>query len=256
MCILFLAINQHSDYPLIICANRDEFHHRPTKAAHFWTEYPDMLAGKDLQAGGSWLGINKAGKFAAITNLRTGRPLAENKKSRGELVTLTLAENSIITKDWLEHNCHQYNPFNLIYGRLQDLSCFNSGSGQQSVLKDGFHAISNGSMDDVWPKMAKGERQLESVVKSNKSIDAEVLLTLLMDQEKVESQDLPKTGLTTDWEHLLSSIFICSERYGTRSSSLILQKAESGIEFVEAEYDIQGNRVNQTLFSFSLNNNS
>jgi len=255
MCILFLAINQDSDYPLIICANRDEFHQRPTQAAHFWPDNSNLLAGKDLEAGGSWLGVNKAGYFAAITNLRTGQPPSENKKSRGDLVMLALQSDSLINKQWLEQYSHQYNPFNLIYGSLHKLFCFNSASGQQTTLSDGFHAISNASMDDVWPKMTKGERGLESLVKSNQKIDKDKLLLLLQDQTKVELGHLPNTGIPVEWEQLLSSIFICSEKYGTRSSSLVLQKEDSSIEFLEVQYDVQGKQVNLSSFTFPLNTN-
>jgi len=156
MCILFLSIKQHPDYPLIICANRDEFHQRPTERAHFWQQYPHTLAGKDLQAGGSWLGINKAGYFAAITNIRTGNSPEVGKKSRGELVTWALKPNSIINEAWLQQYSQQYNPFNLIYGSLNNLACFNSILNEQTLLTEGIHAISNGSINDVWPKMTHG----------------------------------------------------------------------------------------------------
>jgi len=255
MCILFLAINKHHKYPLIICANRDEFHQRPTKDAHFWDQYPDMLAGKDLQAGGSWLGINKTGKFAAITNIRTGDKPGIGNKSRGELVTCALKTNSVINKDWLQQNSHQYNPFNLIYGSVNNLVCFNSISNEQTHLQDGFHAISNGNMDDMWPKMMSGVKQLESMVQSKESFDRIKLLTMLQDQKPAEDNQLPSTGVPLIWERLLSSIFICNENYGTRSSTIILQKQDKTIDFSELEYDQQGRVMNQNNYLFPIKEN-
>jgi len=249
MCILFLAIKQHPEYPMLICANRDEFHDRSTQSAHFWSEYPELLAGKDLEEGGSWFGINKDRKFAAITNIRSGNKLSEDKKSRGKLVTMSLLTNNNINQQWLEEHCDEYNPFNLIYGTLENLYYFNSITQEHTLLKEGFHAISNGSMDDIWPKMAKGERQLEAVVKSAVAINPANLLAILRDQSRPTNQQLPSTGISVQMEQLLSSIFICSTNYGTRSSSLILQKSDNSVEFIEAAYDRFGSEVNMNSFS-------
>ncbi len=250
MCILFLAINRHSEYPLIICANRDEFYERPTSAAHFWNDATSMLAGKDLQAGGSWLGVTKQGRFAAITNIRIGTKISQDRKSRGELVTMALAENSPINAEWLEQHSDEYSPFNLVYGPLNGLVCYNSVSKRHIVLSDGFHAVSNGELDDVWPKMAKGERQLEALVRSNQAIESEQLFSILKDREKAEESLLPDTGVPIEWERLLSSIFICSDGYGTRSSCLLLQNNNSAIEFTEKQYNESGKSVGEQSFSF------
>jgi uncharacterized protein with NRDE domain len=249
MCILFLAINQHREYPLLICANRDEFYQRPTSAAHFWSDRPSILAGKDLQAGGSWLGVNKQGYFAAITNIRTGEKSVQDKLSRGELVTLALQQDSPITTPWLELHGDLYNPFNLVYGSLEHLVCYNSVSKKHTSLSDGFHAISNGELDDVWPKMARGEKQLEAIVNLNQLIEPAQLFSILKDQQQAQENLLPKTGVSVEWEQLLSSIFINSTEYGTRSSCLILQKNNRSIELIERQYNEQGNTVGQLNFS-------
>lgn len=248
MCILFLAINQHSKYPLIICANRDEFYQRPTAAAHFWLDNPSMLAGKDLQAGGSWLGVNRKGIFAAVTNIRTGVNQPLDKRSRGELVTKVLEQKSEITPAWLESNGENYSPFNLVYGPLNNLVCFNSVSKKQVKLIDGFHAVSNGELDDIWPKMARGEKQLESVVKLNQPIESEQLFSILKDQQKAKESLLPDTGVAIEWESLLSSIFINSPEYGTRSSCLILQENDHTFELIERQYNEKGKSVGQKTF--------
>ena len=240
MCILFLAINQHPEHPLIICANRDEFYARPTLAAHFWSNKTHLLAGKDLKAGGSWLGINTNGQFAAITNIRTGSKQSSTKKSRGELVTLSLETESIIDLSWLKKHSDEYNPFNLIYGSLNHLKCYNSQIKQQVELSNGFHAISNGLLDDVWPKMAKGEQKLEKLVSSSKTINYDELFSILKDQTQAEDADLPDTGIALEWEKRLSAIFINSPEYGTRSSCILLLDKNNKIEFVEQAYNEQG----------------
>lgn len=240
MCILFLAINQHIDYPLIICANRDEFYNRPTRDAQFWSDKPHLLAGKDLHAGGSWLGVNTQGAFAAITNIRTNIQNTSFKKSRGELVTMALQPDSIINFDWLKEHSDEYSPFNLTYGSLEQLNCYNSLQKTQARITDGFHAISNGSLDDIWPKMAKGELQLEKLVSLNHTIEREKLFSILKDQTQADDTELPDTGIPREWEKKLSSIFINSTDYGTRSSCLLLQNINGEIEFVERTYDENG----------------
>ncbi len=249
MCILFLAINQHPDHPLIICANRDEFYARPTLGVHFWPTKPHLLAGQDLQAGGSWLGINTLGTFAAITNIRTGNKQSSTKKSRGELVTLALEPNSSVDINWLKKHSDEYNPFNLIYGQLDQLNCFNSLLKQQTALSSGFHAISNGSLDDVWPKMAKGESRLEQIVSSNQTIKIDELLAILKDSTQAEDPLLPNTGIPIEWERKLSSIFINTSEYGTRSSGILLQNKNGEVEFIELTYDTNGNNGEQNSFT-------
>ena len=250
MCILFLAIKQHSEYPLVICANRDEFYQRPTSAAHFWSDYPSILAGKDLQAGGSWLGVNKQGYFAAVTNIRTASKQAQDMKSRGELVTTALQKDSAITPIWLARHSDQYNPFNLIYGPLESLVCYNSVSKTHSRLTDGFHAVSNGKLDDIWPKMAKGGKKLEAIINLNQRIEPEQLFSILTDQEKAPESQLPDTGVSLELERLLSSIFINSPEYGTRSSCVLLQTNDQTVEFIEVQYDQYAESVGQRRFVF------
>lgn len=253
MCILFLAIQQHPDFPLIICANRDEFHQRPTRAAGFWPHQPDVLAGQDLQAGGTWLGVNRSGYYAAVTNIRTGVAADTSKLSRGALVTRTLQQDTDISPDWLAQHADQYNAFNLIYGNSSDMYCFNSMTKSQVVLTKGFHAISNGRLDDIWPKMARGEQKLEAILSSETSVCPQQLLAVLQDQTKAPDEQLPDTGIPAEWEKLLSSIFICSDEYGTRSSTIILQNRDHIIDFTEAQYDPQGKQTGQNHYSFRLN---
>ncbi len=253
MCILFIAVKQHTHYPLIICANRDEFYARPTKKAHFWDDKPGLLAGKDRQAGGTWLGI-RGNKFAAVTNLRLGdlstesnKDVAMEKRSRGELVPMALEHHCQIDLQWLQQHCSQYRPFNLVYGTLGSLRCFNSFNQREVQLQAGVTAISNGAIDEHWPKMERGRRNLERLLAQNSELNKEQLIDLLNDRTQAASDQLPNI-LPVKYERLLSSIFISSPAYGTRSSNLVLQSKRGDTEFVEIQYDEEGNRIGQNQF--------
>ncbi|WP_298775968.1 NRDE family protein [uncultured Shewanella sp.] len=252
MCILFIALKVLPDYPLIICANRDESHNRLTQAAHFWPPENTLLAGKDLIAGGTWLGINKQGNIAAITNIRTPEQKTHNPKTRGELPLLALAQsNSPIFFSWLKENDIKYHPFNLLYGNEHSLHCYNSQTQTNSTLAPGFHAVSNGTLDDIWPKMAKGNNALEQYLNTHSTPIITELLALLTDTQQAEDKYLPHTGISLDWERLLSSIFIKHPKYGTRSSSIILINRQKQVSFTEVRFNNQGHQIDQQTFYFN-----
>ncbi|AQS40602.1 hypothetical protein Sps_05539 [Shewanella psychrophila] len=251
MCILFIALNKHPKYPLIVCANRDEFHHRPTEQAHFWQPNNEILAGKDLEAGGTWLGINRRGGFAALTNLRDPLRQQSEMRSRGELVLKSLEAHSQITPDWLKEHGSHYNPFNLIYGDVSKLYCFNSIANSLTRLDSGFHSISNGALDDIWPKMSRGTQALQASISSCEEPDIDTLLTIMKDETRAEDTELPQTGIGLEWERLLSSIYIKHEEYGTRSTSIMLQDNAGNSRFVEVRYDGKGRNLGRQEFHIS-----
>lgn len=252
MCILFFAIKQHPKYPVIICANRDEFHQRPTQAMHWWSEKENaLLAGKDLQAGGTWLGLTKQGRFSALTNFRQPQLFDQNKKSRGDLVlqALSLSDNKITTL--LENSAPSYNGFNLVFGQLNSLICFNSVSQKQQQLSHGFHSLCNGALDDVWPKMALGQTQLANTISdfTDQPLNIEKLFNLMQNAQQAKVESLPSTGIPLDWEQLLSSIFIVSPQYGTRTTNIITQNSEGKISVYDRSYDKQGKCTEEQCFS-------
>lgn len=251
MCILFVAINAHPQYPLIICANRDEFHHRPTAPAHFWLPEQTLLAGKDMQAGGTWFGVNKRGQIAGVTNLRLPLNSQQAMRSRGELITKALSSSSLISPNWLFEHCDDYLPFNLVFGQGTDLYCFNSMSRETVKLTNGFHAISNGALDDIWPKMAKGQQALETLINQSQEINPQALIQLMRDDSLPKDSDLPNTGVGLEWERRLAAIYIRHPDYGTRSTSILLQDTR-GIHFTEVRYDGKGRQLGQQDFHFTL----
>lgn len=249
MCILFLAIETHPDYPLIICANRDEFHHRPTQPAHLWSSENNLIAGKDLQAGGTWLGLSQQGQFAGLTNLRVPALIGEDLKSRGELVIKALSTDKPLESDWLETHCAEYNPFNLVFNIKDQFFCFNSITKTFDPLSPGFHAISNGAMDDTWPKMAKGEQALEALIQNGSDISIDELIALMKDETQPDDDLLPSTGIALEWERRLSSIYIRHPEYGTRSTSIILKNNLGQYQFVEVRYDGKGRQLGRQDFT-------
>lgn len=241
MCILFIALKQHPKYPVIICANRDEFHNRPTQSMHLWHK-EQLLAGKDLQAGGTWLGLTESQHFSALTNFRQPDLIDATKTSRGDLVVQTLSKENIQSnhekiENHLNKNSDVYNGFNLIYGSLEKLRCFDSVNKTTKNMEDGVFSICNGALEDNWPKMTLGEQQLKQLIDDgSQNIDHHSLIKMMKNDLKATEQAMPKTGLTLDREKLLSSIFIESPDYGTRSTVIITKDIDGLIEITETTY--------------------
>ena len=253
MCILFFAINKHPDYPVIICANRDEFHHRPTQKMHLWPQ-ANILAGKDLQAGGTWLGLDNAGNFSALTNYRQADKLDRQKKSRGDLVlnALCAQQSHLPDQQFAEHlttAAKEYNGFNLIFGQLSKLYCFDSINQKLITIDHGFHSICNGALDDIWPKMARGQQQLEQIIGQAKPLDINQLFTVMTDQTQAPFEQLPNTGISQKLEQLLSSIFIISPEYGTRSTTIITVTKNAEAVVYERNYLPSGAVAEQQTFN-------
>ncbi|MFD2166385.1 NRDE family protein [Thalassotalea euphylliae] len=249
MCILFIALNQHPEYPLILCANRDEFRARKTQQMHWWSN-KNLLAGKDMQAGGSWLTVTPDGDIAALTNIREPQKADNTLRSRGELVLKVnkLSASALATD--LTSNRHHYQGFNLIYSKDNAFTCFNSRQNQFIKFTDGIHSVCNGALDDEWPKMAKGKKALESYICEQPDINHSALLNLLKDTRQAPDELLPSTGVPIDWERRLSSIFILGEEYGTRSSCIVTRDKRGKINVTEANYNANAELVNTVEFSW------
>ena len=247
MCIIFIARNVHPDYPLVIAANRDEFLARPTAKAHWWPDAPHIFAGRDLQAGGTWLGYNRQHRIAGITNLRRPDLYQTGAKSRGGLVKGFLDIDSECTGEatsqfthFLETSYEQYNPFNLLYGDTDKLMVFSSETGVAYEIGDGVHSLSNGVPNDLWPKMQLGISALSGALSAGQTFDPEGIFSLLRDETLTQDDLLPETGIPQDKERLLSSIYIPEfslngESYGTRSSSVISVGKDVNREGVQME---------------------
>ena len=241
MCLVLLALDTHPEYSLIVAANRDEFYDRPTARAAFWDDAPWVLAGRDLRAGGSWLGIDRRGRLAAVTNYRQGRREPEAPHSRGHLVSDYLTRR-IDGRDHVarvERDAELYNGFNLIAGDVGQLLYFSNREGRTLALERGVYGLSNHLLDSPWPKVTWGKSGLTALLAGGGEL-VSALFALLSDRRQAGDDLLPRTGVGPEWERLLSSAFIASKGYGTRSSTVILVGRDRGVVFVERGFGPDG----------------
>ncbi|HEY4000115.1 MAG TPA: NRDE family protein [Candidatus Xenobia bacterium] len=227
MCLALFALDPDGEYPLILAANRDEFLDRPTAPAAWWDE-PEVLAGRDLQAGGTWLAVNRAGRIAWLTNVRDQVPAPTDPPSRGQLPLKALGDD---IGSWLERYGASYAGFNLLYGDARGLSWYSNRGGRVEAVLPGVHGISNGALDEPWPKVVRGRSGLADILRDG-SPYTDRLLDLLTHAEPAE-KSLPDTGVGPDMERFLSPIHITGDRYGTRSSTVVLMGRDGVIRFTE-----------------------
>jgi uncharacterized protein with NRDE domain len=244
MCLILVAWRAHPDYPLVVAANRDEFFARRTASASVW---PDChtLAGRDLQAGGTWLGINRStGRFAALTNYRDPTRQRDGLASRGLLVTDFLASD-VPPTPWLEGLATQvarYNGFNLMAGDARSLACLASVTGEVRTLHPGIYGLSNHLLDSPWPKVEVAKSAL--AVALNALPDDGPLFSLLRDDTIHPDDALPRTGVSLEWERLLSSAFVRAPGYGTRCSTVVVV-ANDGTSVFDEQTWLEGAKAGQ-----------
>jgi uncharacterized protein with NRDE domain len=237
MCLAVFSYKTEADFPLILATNRDEFYSREAKPAHFWDDYPDLLAGKDTKAGGTWLGITKTNRFAAITNYRDIDRIKPDAPSRGDLVkNYLISELSVLEYyESVQSDLKRYNGFNLILGQPDDLYYFNNQKPGLQKLTPGFYSLSNAFLNTSWPKTDRALADLKRMFKDGIP-SKERLLQLLQNKQRYPNELLPETGLRPEMERVVSSIFITSEEYGTRCSTLIYVSRNGDTEFTEVTY--------------------
>ncbi len=196
------------------------------------------MAGRDLEKMGTWMGVTKNGRFAALTNYRDPNEKTENKKSRGELVSDFLTEDTL-PKSYLENiqkTRNEYPGFNLILGDINGLYYYSNVENEITLLQPGIYGVSNHLLNTNWPKVQKGRIGLETCLKSQSDNLKECLFSSLEDADPASDEELPHTGVSLDWERRLSSLFIQSEEYGTRSSTVLFMNKEK-VEFVERTFN-------------------
>ncbi|AGK53417.1 NRDE family protein [Bacillus sp. 1NLA3E] len=251
MCLILFAYRVHPKYKLIIAANRDEFYERPTAPAHFWEDHPQILAGRDLKQMGTWMGVTKEGSFAALTNYRDPKELTDGKRSRGELVGDFL-KNSLHPKTYMEKVANHrdlYPGYNLLAGDAKDLYYYSNIGNELKRIDSGIYGVSNHLLNTEWPKVKRGKEGLEKIVKGNRNDLEEQLFTILQNANPAPDDALPKTGVSLEWERVLSPMFIKSDGYGTRSSTVLLMTDEE-IHFTERVYTLDG--MSENIFHINF----
>lgn len=239
------------DYPLIIAANRDEFFDRPTAPAAFWEDQPNVLAGRDLHAGGTWLGITRTLRFAALTNIRESREsFNPEAPSRGKIVSDFLVARrrpDTYTKS-VSRVGSQYNGFNLLVADRDMLYYYCNRGNKMKELPPGVYGLSNHELDTPWPKLESARQRFNTAI--GRSPDYEAIFSLLADDTPAPDDQLPDTGVPIEWERTLSSIFVKSPNYGTRSSTMAAVRADNSVRFIERRYGPGGAPAGGTDVAF------
>lgn len=253
MCLIFLSINQHPNYKLVIAGNRDEFYNRKTATVQFWNDYQHIIGGRDLEAGGTWLAMTKQGKIGMVTNYRDPQNIDPKAPSRGHLVSdfLVSGESADQYLENISANGKKYNGFNLIVGHSSELWYHSNYKQGIEKLLPGFYGLSNHLLDTSWPKVMRGKEKIKPIL-DNTFIDPEALFEILYDDQTAEDTLLPKTGLTLERERALSSMFIKTEGYGSRCSTVILIDKNDQVLFTERVYDFNTFDYTTETFRFTL----
>jgi uncharacterized protein with NRDE domain len=252
MCLLVLAWNVRNDLPLVVAANRDEWRERPAQPAHWWPDRPEIFAGRDLQAGGTWMGVTASGRFAAVTNFRDPSDKRSTARSRGELVThfLVGTESAARFLSNLSARDHEYNGFNLIVGDGLSLLYYGSREGHVRALEGGVYGLSNHVLDEPWPKVTLARREMQAAIEEPDPVPR--LFGMLSDTTLAPDVQLPHTGVGVDWERRLSAALITGEDYGTRASTVLALSLEGKTIFEERTRDALGAVTHTARQEFAL----
>lgn len=244
MCLILLAYRNHPGYELVVAANRDEFYDRPTAPLAFWDDAPEVLAGRDLKAGGTWLGITRNGRFAALTNYRDPAQVLSEAPSRGRLVGTYLREMepARVALERLAAQASAYNGFNLLLGDGEGLFYTSNLTGRYRALEPGLYGLSNHLLNTPWPKLRRGLAALRRALDRRPDPNPDDLLLLLTDRTPASNNELPHTGVSLEWERWLSPIFIEAPGYGTRSSTVLLVNDTGHARMVEMTWADGGRR--------------
>ena len=253
MCLVLVVWRAHPRYPCVIAANRDEFHARPTAPAGWWPDHPQVLAGRDLEAHGTWLGLTRGGRFAALTNYRDPEQRrVASTPSRGTLVTTLLESGATVAEGlaYLEDVGANYNGFNLIFSDGERLGIYESVRGSGRELGPGIYGLSNHLLDTPWPKVLNAKGRLQAAL--DDMPDTSLLLSALRDDEPAPDEQLPKTGVSLEWERLLSSAFVRAKDYGTRCSTIIRIEPQGRAYFEEWSWNSEGADAGRVSLRFEL----
>lgn len=237
MCTILFAYDCHPRYQLVVAANRDEFYERPTAPAAFWSDYPDILAGRDLKESGTWMGITTGGRFAALTNYRDPSSFKPEAQSRGHLVknylSSSVAPEAYISK--LVNRGSTYNGFNLLVGTDESLYYYSNREKIIRKVPAGVHGLSNAFLNTPWPKVNKGIKALNAILQYD-AIEAEQLFAIMADREQPDDEDLPQTGVSLEMERMLAPAFVMSPNYGTCLTTVILVEHNHNVQLWERSF--------------------
>jgi len=254
MCLIVFAYKYHLRYPLILAANRDEFYDRPTRESRFWDDHPNLLGGRDLLYGGTWMGITRAGRFAAVTNFRERARSLKHPLSRGLMTRDFLASREspetflkgIISRE------EEYNGFNLLLGDMASIIYYSNRNRKMKVLEPGIYGLSNHLMDTPWPKVVRTRQALAEIAAGTDPVNIDELFKVLYDRTPAADDELPDTGIEPELEKALSSPFIVTPAYGTRASSVLTLDADGQVKFAERSFTGPEDQGQTILHQFKI----
>lgn len=255
MCLAIVAVASHPDLPLVIAANRDEFHVRPSRAMQPWPDAPHIIAGRDLQGGGSWLGVTAQGRLALLTNVREPGRHRADAPSRGQLVEEFLRREdraSLYAAD-IGNRAADFNGYNLLVGDCEGLwYCSNRSAAKSVRLDAGVFGVSNSGLDTPWPKLTRTRRAVADHLAGARTVEPESLFAILADRSRPADSELPDTGVGLEAERLLSSAFIADATYGTRCSTVVLLRTDGQLTIQERSYGPGGRETGEVAWQLQL----
>jgi uncharacterized protein with NRDE domain len=254
MCLILLAWRVHPDYPLVFGGNRDEAYERSSAPAQFWKDDSQIFGGRDLEMGGTWLGITRSGRMAAVTNYRDGSGHKLAARSRGELTAGFLRGNTAPNAylGGVAPQAHAYSGYTLIVGDQDHLFAFSNRGGGIEELASGVHGVSNHLPNTPWPKIVRGKQRLEALLKAGDAKLAEGLFQALAERTVAPDAELPDSGVGLQRERELSPAFVAGERYGTRATTVILVSRRNEVVFAERRFGARGAPLGETSQRFAL----
>jgi uncharacterized protein with NRDE domain len=249
MCLIVLSLGQHPEYSLVIAANRDEFHARPTREAHWWPDKPDILGGRDLQAGGTWLALHRNGRFATVTNYRDAQPPSPKYLSRGCLVTDFLESDlaPLAYLDTIDEDA--FAGFNLIVGEAGEVGYLSNREEGSRDLGPGTYGLSNALLDGPWHKVESSKRKFSALLDSGE-VNETSLMRLMNDRGKAAVLEVEKGHLDFDTAHAITAPFIVLPNYGTRCTTVALMDNDGKWRITERRFDPAGQKTGESRFSF------
>ncbi|MGI9274810.1 MAG: NRDE family protein [Endozoicomonas sp.] len=257
MCLIVFSWQPEAEYPLALAANRDEFYRRPTRPVHFWEDHSDIIGGRDLEAGGTWMAFNRDGRFAAVTNYREVPP-PRGKFSRGKLISDYL-KNSLAAREYLasvaaviEDSPDDWSGFNLLAGDSSGLYYYSNRSDSIQSLDPGLYGLSNRLLDTPWPKLQKAKQDLQALLDSHNYAAPERIVSIMHNPTQYPDDQLPDTGVEMKTERLLSSCFIASPDYGTRNTSALVLHSSGKLLWHEQLYETEGTKGEFMQFELAL----
>ena len=253
MCVLLVALQQHQRFPFILAANRDEFFNRPAEAANFWHEHPEILAGRDKSAGGTWLGITRSGRFAALTNHPGAYSSNPSPRSRGDLVREFLASDQSIEQysEKLDEGSDLFDGYGIFFGTTKKLQYQTNQMCAGRQITDGIYGLGNAVIDTPWLRVEEGINRFRKLISNENNLRAEDLFDVLCNSASSESQ-LQQAGLGLSAPDQLP-IFVDLPNYGTRCSTVILVDDSGIVTFEERSFPPNSCKFNiQRQFSFAV----